>query len=810
MMKNHDAALKLVVTLALAVFLTGCSNMLFDKPEKQGGGISAGKGAVRWSVETQTGRTALPAIAFDKYELSFTGVGKSPVTETFTENSGELMLESGRWELTVSAYIGLDLAARGTTPVVVRGGQTNSVRVLLNVLGVTGTGSGTLGYDVTLPAELLYADLLVMSSDGAFSTQTSLMTAASGSFTLADGYYVLSLSLRSARRRADLAEVVHVYNGRTTNWACDFSLATLFADAPELSVPAGGTVIHIKSAADMAALVGDIGNPAKNYGQNAYILEEDIDLSAYNPWTPLGTGAAPFKGNLFGDGHIIRGLKLPDGNAESIGLFGTVSEARIENLRVEMADTELTLTGTGTQHLGIIAGHATDTGLKGLLVRMVPGGEFGVTKAGGVLYAGGLTGFLDGSTSLERCGFVGNITALSGGSTSHTGGLAGSGGSAEISESYTVGLVTHTNSASGASVYTAGLANGGTIEDCYHNGTIRASGANLQTLGLGGTSISRSYTAGSIINNGAGSASGLSNGAAVSDSAALNLAVSGVAAGRVSGDSGGVFTNNYARTTMLINGYFIADAASNPQNHQNGLGKTTAELQSQSVYETGMGWDFDNVWEMGPSSYPYPLLKWQQGAVDLPDAYGRVELPEGFVANFANLNDFGNYLAALPQNSALDPYSIKLSSLSMDDFSCLLVKSNGVPRVNDPLWNIYASLAGKYVRLDLSACTGSYINNPYFYTASTEEFMTLRPNKEMLVSILLPPSLTAIGAYAFASCSSLTSLTCMAVNPPYWGMANVLSGTPSSLVIYVPAASVEAYKADEDWSMYANKITAIP
>lgn len=78
-----------------------------------------------------------------------------------------------------------------------------------------------------------------------------------------------------------------------------------------------------------------------------------------------------------------------------------------------------------------------------------------------------------------------------------------------------------------------------------------------------------------------------------------------------------------------------------------------------------------------------------------------------------------------------------------------------------------------------------------------------------LTSITISNSVTLIGEQAFYNCTSLTSVTVKATTPPTL-RSGVFSGTHSSLVIYVPAESVDAYKAASGWSTYADKIQAIP
>jgi len=77
-----------------------------------------------------------------------------------------------------------------------------------------------------------------------------------------------------------------------------------------------------------------------------------------------------------------------------------------------------------------------------------------------------------------------------------------------------------------------------------------------------------------------------------------------------------------------------------------------------------------------------------------------------------------------------------------------------------------------------------------------------------LTSITIPNSVTAIDEAAFFDCTGLTILTIEKATPP--GIyAHILSGVAKNTTIYVPAESVEKYKAAEVWSEYADKIKAI-
>ena len=74
-----------------------------------------------------------------------------------------------------------------------------------------------------------------------------------------------------------------------------------------------------------------------------------------------------------------------------------------------------------------------------------------------------------------------------------------------------------------------------------------------------------------------------------------------------------------------------------------------------------------------------------------------------------------------------------------------------------------------------------------------------------LKSITIPDSVTSIGVSAFYYCDSLTSVYCKATTPPT-GDSSMFGENASDRKIYVPTASVDAYKNAEYWSDYKNDI----
>lgn len=76
-----------------------------------------------------------------------------------------------------------------------------------------------------------------------------------------------------------------------------------------------------------------------------------------------------------------------------------------------------------------------------------------------------------------------------------------------------------------------------------------------------------------------------------------------------------------------------------------------------------------------------------------------------------------------------------------------------------------------------------------------------------LTSLTLPSTVTSIGSTVFTNCTSLTGITILATTPPTLG-GNSFNNT-NNCSIYVPAASVDTYKAATNWSALASRIQAI-
>lgn len=90
--------------------------------------------------------------------------------------------------------------------------------------------------------------------------------------------------------------------------------------------------------------------------------------------------------------------------------------------------------------------------------------------------------------------------------------------------------------------------------------------------------------------------------------------------------------------------------------------------------------------------------------------------------------------------------------------------------------------------IDLSRTNGYTEIPSYAFSSSTA-----------LTELLLPSCINSIGRHAFNGCNNLSVITCLAVMPPSLYYA-ALDGVDKSVVIKVPAQSIDLYKNAQGWS----------
>lgn len=144
-------------------------------------------------------------------------------------------------------------------------------------------------------------------------------------------------------------------------------------------------------------------------------LIEDIDLSEYENWIPIGTESNPFVGTFDGDGHSISQLQIyktsfseGGSSAEYIGLFGCAQTGGdsyysvIKNLTLEDVDIQINIadiSGNTNYRMTYVGGIVAYQAL-GMVSNCETSGKISIMNGYDVM-AGGITS--GGSKSIQNC-----------------------------------------------------------------------------------------------------------------------------------------------------------------------------------------------------------------------------------------------------------------------------------------------------------------------------------------------------------------------------------------------------------------------
>lgn len=200
-----------------------------------------------------------------------------------------------------------------------------------------------------------------------------------------------------------------------------------------------------------------------------YKLTNDIDMSEFGNFIPIGTSSNKFKGTFDGAGFKIKNLTI-NISSQNVGLFGFTENATIQNVGIENAN----VTSNMQNYVGILVGYTFTTTIIKCYTSGQLNGQYGV---------GGLVGYFGGT--IENCFSHANVTGKG-----RVGGLVGNviNPTSYIKKSYSTGLVTVTPD---ANLYNGGLIGSNdypaNVTDSYFD--MNTSG---QTISAGGTGLTTS------------------------------------------------------------------------------------------------------------------------------------------------------------------------------------------------------------------------------------------------------------------------------------------------------------------------------
>jgi len=247
-MKNLKQNIILCIGIILTGLIAACSNPYTVETVK-GPAISnvGGTGNVLIRIADSNNRTILPAAdGFSRYELEVAAQNGTPIAvpqdlSGITGSGVSMTLAEGTYTITVKAYRGDNLAAKGSKTEALVAGSTISIAIELKPF-ISSEVNGFFSYDITLPTETVSATLQLKSIGGSYDQSFNLKTnhASSAPIELAAGYYEIIITLTNNDDETGDYHVVHIYSGMETkaqlNLAGAFALINL--DALEEAITA--------------------------------------------------------------------------------------------------------------------------------------------------------------------------------------------------------------------------------------------------------------------------------------------------------------------------------------------------------------------------------------------------------------------------------------------------------------------------------------------------------------------------------------------------------------------------------------------
>ena len=307
--------------------------------------------------------------------------------------------------------------------------------------------------------------------------------------------------------------------------------------------------VNISNEAELRAIANNLAGE--------YTLTADITVTS--DWTPLGDNDHPFTGKLYGNGHVIKGIRVQDPDHNEKAFIGAIKDATITKLGLENVDI------LGNQN------------------------------------AGGLVGLDKGNNTISECYVTGKVEGRD-----HVGALIGGCGDALTRIENCYGI-TYSYSREHQAAGLVGTPVNLVIDKCYFGGTIlgvKNCVGGIAALVDGGVQhdITNCFVAAPMmirINTDMGDQHRV--------------------LGKTGGEKKNKLENDYALAGSWTGPYFAHSIIkSDNANSTDGADKSFDELTDPTFITGTLGWSAD-VWTA--EAGVLPRLKWQKDPVDVSKVF---------------------------------------------------------------------------------------------------------------------------------------------------------------------------------------------
>jgi len=341
----------------------------------------------------------------------------------------------------------------------------------------------------------------------------------------------------------------------------------------------------------------------------------NIDFSGDN-LSSIGYGSYKFEGVYDGGYYTLENFNIPYNN-DHLGLFGSVKDGVIKNLKIKNATISDNI--TGSHYAGILAGRtehsASDTRID-ISNIVIESSTLSVTVV--TSNYGGLVGFTN-RTNIEYCSANVTVSVIeSSGGTGYVGGLVGFLGGGDLKYSYSSGTVYSNHDEVGGLV--GQVANYGrlsTVEECYSTSNVTGLDdvGGLFGLTAGGITIKNCFSTGNVTQFSAstdnigslfgmaydGTYTNIYSTGKVSATTSLKGGFGGYQARRMTSGSGLYWNTETTNVSKAFGSVYTGSSI----NESSVSGQTTANMKLESTFSN---FDFINIWGINSSinnGYPY-------------------------------------------------------------------------------------------------------------------------------------------------------------------------------------------------------------
>lgn len=348
----------------------------------------------------------------------------------------------------------------------------------------------------------------------------------------------------------------------------------------------------------------DLNNIRNNLSGN-YILMNDIDLSVYEKWVPIGTEETPFTGTFDGDNYSISNLKIHDtlnnNNKYLVGLFGNVSNGTLKNIVIANVDINVSWNGETEASYRLKTSALAANSAKSKIIDCSASGNISLS---GFEWCsvGGIAGYST-TSSIANCSNYAEIIVklVSSSRTAYVGGVAGY-LLGNIDECCNFGSIGTTGTASSRFFAVGGVLGKSDspdfLKNLYNIGKVYTECDHGYIGGIAGecSIITDSYNAGEVVTP------ELFNGCAGGIAGNLWTGAIGMPGLDCAFLRNCCFIDTAEIPAYLENVSYNELSSVDKQNSFKNVNRVTnEELKQKDIFE---GFDFENVWTMEEGGYP--------------------------------------------------------------------------------------------------------------------------------------------------------------------------------------------------------------